>query len=41
VTTLQPVRKTEEDVASIAKTVAENYDDEELRTSFTDLVVQL
>jgi nuclear cap-binding protein subunit 1 len=31
----------EEDVSSIAKTVCDNYEDEELRESFCDLTVQL
>lgn len=37
----QPVRKAEDDVASIAKTVADNYFDHDLTSGFLDLVVQL
>jgi nuclear cap-binding protein subunit 1 len=35
------VRKVEDDVASIAKTVAENYFDSDLTGAFLDLVLQL
>jgi hypothetical protein len=37
----QPIRKAEEDVAIIAKTLAENYFDHDLTTGFVDLVAQL
>ncbi|KIV85171.1 hypothetical protein PV11_00901 [Exophiala sideris] len=36
-----PIRKAEEDVAIIAKTLAENYFDHDLTTGFVDLVAQL
>ncbi|MCJ1353077.1 MAG: hypothetical protein MMC33_003061 [Icmadophila ericetorum] len=36
-----PVKRTEDEIASIAKIVADGYDDEELRETFTGLVVQL
>jgi nuclear cap-binding protein subunit 1 len=36
-----PVKRVEDEVASIAKTVCDNYDDEELRGAFYDLVMQL
>ncbi|KAJ9611841.1 Nuclear cap-binding protein subunit 1 [Knufia peltigerae] len=36
-----PVRKAEEDVATIAKTLADNYFDNEVSTSFVDLVTQM
>ncbi|KAL2007198.1 hypothetical protein VTN00DRAFT_8636 [Thermoascus crustaceus] len=34
-------RRAEDDVAGIAKTVTENYEDEELRNNFVELVIQL
>ena len=37
----QAVRKAEDDVAGVAKTVSDNYEDEDLRNSFTELVLQL
>jgi nuclear cap-binding protein subunit 1 len=36
-----PLKRVEDEVASIAKTVADNYDDDELRNSFLDLTLQL
>ncbi|CZT06031.1 hypothetical protein WAI453_005238 [Rhynchosporium graminicola] len=36
-----PVKRVEDEVHSIAKTVCENYEDEELKDSFYELVVQL
>jgi len=36
-----PLKRVEDEVASIAKTVSDNYDDEELRNSFYDLTLQL
>lgn len=36
-----PLKRVEEEVASIAKTVSDNYEDEELRNSFYDLTLQL
>ncbi|MCJ1429950.1 hypothetical protein MMC29_007865, partial [Sticta canariensis] len=36
-----PLKRTDEEIASIAKTVTESYDDEELRKTFLDLVLQL
>ncbi|KPM41569.1 hypothetical protein AK830_g4945 [Neonectria ditissima] len=36
-----PLRRWNEEVQSIAQMVAENYDDENLRTTFLDLVMQL
>ena len=36
-----PVRKAEEDVANIAKTLAENYFDSDLTGGFLDLVLQM
>lgn len=38
---VQPLNRTEEDVKSIAKTIAEHYEDEELRSNFVDLALQL
>ena len=38
---LQPLKRTEDEVASIAKSVGEGYDDEELRNAFLDLASQL
>lgn len=38
---LQPIRRAEEDVATIAKTLAENYFDHDLTSGFVDLVVQM
>lgn len=35
------MRRVEEDIASIAKTVAENYFDSDLTTGFLNLVVQM
>jgi len=37
----QPLRKLEDEISSIAKTVAESYEDEELRSNFLDLALQL
>ena len=37
----QAARRVEDDVAGVAKTVAENYEDEELKKIFLDLIVQL
>lgn len=37
----QPLRKTEEEVSSIAKLVIDNYEDEEIRNQFLTLAVQL
>lgn len=37
----QAARRPEDDAASIAKTVAENHEDEGLREGFVDLVIQL
>jgi nuclear cap-binding protein subunit 1 len=36
-----PLKRVEDEVASIAKTISDNYDDEELRNSFYDLTLQL
>jgi nuclear cap-binding protein subunit 1 len=36
-----PLKRVEDEVASIAKTVCDHYDDEELRGAFYDLVIQL
>lgn len=36
-----PARRAEDDVAGIAKTVTENFEDEELRKNFVDLAIQL
>lgn len=36
-----PLKRVEDEVASIAKTVSDNYEDEELRNSFYDLTLQL
>ena len=36
-----PVRKVDEDVASIARILADNYFDHDLTTGFLDLVVQM
>lgn len=40
-TWIQAARRVEDDVAYIAKTVAENYDDEELRTFFVGVTIDL
>jgi hypothetical protein len=37
----QPIRRAEEDVATIAKTLAENQFDTDLTSGFLDLVAQL
>ena len=37
----QPLKRSDDEIRSIAKTVVENYDDEELRNAFLDLVLQL
>jgi nuclear cap-binding protein subunit 1 len=37
----QAARKAEDDVGGVAKTMTDNYEDEELRTGFTELVLQL
>lgn len=37
----QPLRKLEDEIRGIASTVAESYEDEELRCNFLDLAVQL
>jgi nuclear cap-binding protein subunit 1 len=37
----QAARRPEDDATSIAKTVSENYDDEELRETFLEIVIQL
>lgn len=36
-----PLKRVEEEVYSIAKTVCDNYEDEELKDSFFELVIQL
>ncbi|KAI9810972.1 MAG: hypothetical protein M1827_005703 [Pycnora praestabilis] len=36
-----PLKRTEDEISSIAKTVAENYEDEEVRDGFFDLILQL
>jgi nuclear cap-binding protein subunit 1 len=36
-----PLRRVEDEISSIAKAVCDNYDDDELRTSFYDLALQL
>lgn len=36
-----PVKRVEDEVHSIAKTVCDNYEDEELKDSFYELIVQL
>lgn len=36
-----PLKRVEDEVASIAKTVADNFEDAELRRSFEDLILQL
>ena len=38
---IQVVRRVEDDVAYIAKTVAENYEDEELRNTYVDATIDL
>ena len=38
---LKPVRRTEEDVATLAKSLSENYFDSDVTAMFLDLVVQL
>ena len=37
----KPVKKTEDEISSIAKTVADGFEDEELKSTFTELAVQL
>jgi hypothetical protein len=37
----QPARRAEDDAVSIAKTLAENSEDEGLKEGFLDLVIQL
>jgi hypothetical protein len=37
----QPIRRVEDDVATIAKTLAENYFDHDLTTGFVELVAQM
>ena len=37
----QPVKKTEDEIQSIAKTVVESHEDEELRSTFINLSLQL
>ena len=36
-----PLKRIEDEISSIAKTVCDNYDDEELRNSFYELTLQL
>jgi nuclear cap-binding protein subunit 1 len=36
-----PLKRVEDEVVSIAVTISENYDDEELRNNFNDLTLQL
>jgi len=36
-----PLKRVEDEVGGIAKTVSDNYEDEELRTGFYDLTLQL
>lgn len=40
-TNLQPLKKLEDEISSIAKIIAESYEDEELRSTFLDLTLQL
>lgn len=40
-TCLQPLKKTDEEIQTIANTVVENYDDDDIRDSFSDLILQL
>jgi hypothetical protein len=35
------LKKTDDEIRSIAKTVVESYDDEELRNTFLELVLQM
>lgn len=35
------MKKTEDEISSIAKIVADGYEDEELKTTFVELAVQL
>lgn len=37
----QPLKRTDDEIASIAKIVAESYDNDELRNTFVDLLLQL
>ena len=37
----QPLKKTDEEIGSVAKIIADNYEDEDLRTTFLDLMLQL
>jgi len=37
----QPLRKTEEEISSLAKLVVDNYEDEEVKTQFLSLAIQL
>lgn len=37
----QPLKKTDEEISSVAKIIADNYGDEDLRNTFLDLMLQL
>jgi hypothetical protein len=37
----EPLKRTEDEIVSIAKTVADGYEDEELRNTFLGLILQL
>lgn len=37
----QPVKKTEDEISSIVKIVTDCYEDEQLKTTFIELAVQL
>lgn len=38
---LQPLKRTDEEISSIARLVVENHEDEEIRNQFLTLAVQL
>lgn len=37
----QPLRKTDEEISSVAKLVVDNYEDEEIKNQFLSLALQL
>lgn len=37
----KPLKRTTEEINDVAKMVAENHEDEELRNTFLDLIIQL